>query len=70
MPATNAVREWSFSALQRLNSCLQATMTQTRLNSILLLHIHQQYTDSLELNEVGNEFVKGSEYRQNLFGKF
>ena len=70
MPATNAMSERSFSALRQLKSYLQATMTQTRLNSILVLYIHQQYTDSLDLKEVGNEFVTGFEHRQTLFGRF
>ena len=70
MPATNAMSEQSFSALRRLKSYLQTTMTQTQLNSILVLHIHQECTDSLDLKEVGNEFVTGSEHRQTVFGKF
>ena len=64
----NAMSEQSFSGLRRLKFYFQATMTQTRLKSILVLHIHQDYTFRLELKEVGKEFVTGSEYRQNLFG--
>ena len=70
MPATNAMSEQSFSALRQLKSYLQTTLTQTRLNSILVLHIHQEYADGLGLKEVGNEFVTGSEHGQTLFGKF
>ena len=70
MPATNAVSERSFSALRRLKSYLRATMTQTRLNNVLVLHVHKNLTDQLCLIEVGNEFVKGSSHREDLFGTF
>ncbi len=60
MPVTNAVSERSFSALRRSKSYLRATMTQTRLNNILVLHVHKNRTDQLCLAEVGKEFVKGS----------
>ena len=68
MPATNAASERSFSALRRLKSYLRATMTQTRLNNVLVLHVHKNLTDQLCLIEVGNEFVKGSSHRKALFG--
>ena len=45
-------------------------MTQERLNNILVLHVHDDLTDHLNLTEVGNEFVMGSEFRQTPFGKF
>ena len=70
MPATNGVSECSFSALRRLKSYLRATMTQTRLNNVLVLHVHKNLTDQLCLIEVGNEFVKGSSPREALFGTF
>ena len=70
MPASNAVSERSFSSLRRLKSYLRSTMTQERLNSILMLHVHNDLTDNLNLTEIGNEFVTGSEHRLTLFGKF
>ncbi len=70
MPATNACSERSFSALRRLKTHLRATMSQQRLNSLLLTHIHKHETDSLDLAEVGNEFVSISESRLRMFGKF
>ena len=41
MPATNAVSEWSFSALHRIKSYLTSTMIQDRLNHLMTLHIHE-----------------------------
>jgi len=70
MPATNACSERSFSALRRLKSHLRATMSQQRLNNLLVLHVHKNETDLLKLAEVGNEFVSIREQRFRMFGRF
>ena len=70
MPASNAVSERSFCSLHQLKSYLRSTMAQERLNSMLLLHVHNDLTDNLSLIEIGNEFVMGSQHRLTLFGKF
>ena len=70
MPATNVVSERSFSALRCLKSYLRATMTQTRLDNVMILHVYKNRTDQLCLTEVGNEFVKGSSHREAFFGTF
>ena len=54
MPATNACSERSFSALRRLKT---HTMSQQRLNDLMILYIHKSETDSIDLSEIGNEFV-------------
>jgi len=41
IPATSATAERSFSTLRRVKNYLRATMTQQRLNSVLVLHAHQ-----------------------------
>ena len=41
MPSTNAISERSFSALRRVKNYLRSTMTQERLNHLLLLHAHR-----------------------------
>lgn len=70
MPATNATSERSFSALRRVKTYLRSTMSQVRLNNLLLLHVHKNCTDSLDARIVGNDFVEGSEHRLRVFGKF
>ena len=42
-------------------------MTQCRLNN---LNIHKDHCDMLDLVDVANTFVAGSEHRLSLFGKF
>jgi hypothetical protein len=70
MPATNATSERSFSALRRVKTYLRSSMGQMRLNNLMVLHVHKDLTDALDLNEVGNEFVGNKEVRMRLFGKF
>ena len=70
MPASNAVSEPLFSSLWRLKTYLRSTMTQSRLNHLMILHIHRKLTDKLNLTAVANEFVSGSEHRSTLFGNF
>ena len=70
MPATNATSERSFSAMRRLKSYLRSTMTQERLNHLMMLHIHKDLTDTLVLTDVANEFVSKCERRLQVFGKF
>ena len=47
MAAINAVSERSFSSLHQVKSYLRVTMSQTRLNSLMVLHVHKTLTDSL-----------------------
>ena len=45
-------------------------MGQERLSNLLMLHVHKDLTDSLDLLEVANSFVSDSEHRLKIFGKF
>ena len=49
---------------------LRTTMNQDRLNHLIVLHVHKPLTDTLDLIEVVNEFVTGSEHRLAMFGIF
>ena len=57
MPATNAISERSFSALKRVKTYLRTTMTQRRLNHLMLLHVHIDKTDNIDLKEISDDFV-------------
>ena len=70
LAATNATSERSFSAMRRAKSYLQSTMLQVRLNNIMILHVHKDHTDNLNLVDVANDFVFGSDHRMQLFGRF
>ena len=70
MPATNAISERSFSALRRVKTWLRSTMNQTRLNWCMVLHIHNDDTDKLNIVDVANEFVSRNSTRSHIFGRF
>ena len=70
VPATNATSERSFSSLRRIKTFLCSTMTQSRLNQLMILHAHKEKTDSLILTDIANDFVAGHESRLSQFGKF
>ncbi|KAL5473597.1 hypothetical protein EMCRGX_G028099 [Ephydatia muelleri] len=70
MPCPNAVSERTFSALRRLKTWLRSTMHQSRLNWCMLLHVHKDESDKLDLAIIGNEFASRNSSRQELFGIF
>ena len=49
---------------------LRSTMKQERLNSLMVLHVHKDLIDALDLSQVANEFVEGNDTRKQRFGKF
>ena len=44
--------------------------TQKRLNHIMLMHIHKERTDKIDLIKVANEFVEWKDNRRQIFGTF
>ena len=62
--------ERSFSALCRVKTYLRTTMTQSRLNHLMVLHVHRVETDALDIHaiHVASDFVSGHENRVTLFG--
>ena len=59
LPATNAVSERSFSALRRVKTYLRSTMKQSRLNSIMVLHVHKDKTDGIDPQFIIRDYVSG-----------
>ena len=66
----NCFPQRSFSAMRRVKTYLRSTMTQERLNNLMILHVHKEFTDALDLVQVANEFVRANESRLRSFGKF
>ena len=69
MPATNAESERSFSAVGRIKSYLRSTMSQQRLNHLMVLHVHSDHTDKINLVDVANynELIADNEHRRQVF---
>ena len=70
MPATNATSERSFSALRRIKSYLRTTMSQQRLNNLMVLFIHRDSLDEINLEDVADEFISAKDTRLKVFAKF
>ena len=70
MPATNAISERSFSALRKIKSYLRTTMSQQRLNNLMVLFIHRDSLDEMDLEEVANEFISVKDTILKIFAKF
>ena len=45
-------------------------MTQERLNYLMLIHVHKERTDALDLKGVINEFIGDSPHRSGIFAKY
>ena len=69
MSATNAVSEDSFSVLSRVILYLQSTVTQQRLNHLMVLH-NKDLTDKNDIILLANKFVAQWEHRSNIFDMF
>lgn len=70
IPMTSATAERTFSTLRRLKNYLRSTMTQRRLNHIILLHTHKERVDVLDLLAIAKEFVLANDRRRSYFGHF
>ena len=70
MPATNTVSERSFFALKRVKTYLRSTTEEGRHNHLMLLHVHKELADGIDMVEVANLFVGDNQRRKQLFGKF
>ena len=70
IPVTTCTAERSFSSLRRVKNYLRSTMSEERLNNIMLLHVHKEETDTLDLTEIARLFVSANTRRNDFFGKF
>ena len=46
---------------------LRSTMTQKRLNNVVLMHTHKERTDKVNLLSIAKDFVTSNERRANYF---
>ena len=67
IPAADSTSERTFSALRRVKTYLRSTMTQTRMNNLITLHVHKERTDALDLKAIANEFTARKERRRCMF---
>ena len=70
IPVTSATAERTFSVLRRLKTFLRSSMLQSRLNNCMILHVHKDKTDQIDLISVAKEFITKCERRRSFFGIF
>ena len=70
VPMTSATAERSFSTLRRVKDYTRTTMSQLRLNHVIIMHTHKQRTDDLNLVNVAESFISVSPIRIAFFGHF
>ena len=68
IPVTTATGERSLSVVRCIKTYLRSTMSQQRLNNIMLLNVHKDLTDALDLPTVARQFVDANERRRHFFG--
>ena len=67
-PASACTAESSFCALRRLKTWLRSTMTQRRLNCIMVCHVHSDRLHNLDQHEILNTFIMKNDQRRHIFG--
>ena len=70
LPVTTATAERTFSVLRRLKTFLRSTMTQPRLNSAMLLHVHKERCAKLEILHLSKLFASANDRQKHFFGRF
>ena len=70
VPVTMCTAERSFSALRRVKTYLRSSVTEERLNNVLLLHVHREEAANRDLKEIACMFVAANERRTSFFGQF
>jgi len=65
IPATSATAERSFSCLRRVKTWLRSTMSQTRLNSMVILHANRLVLPHVDT--VIDEFISLNDTRRKVF---
>ena len=68
MLITSATAERTFSTMRRLKNFLWSTMSQTVFNNLMLLHVHKDKTDQIDLHNIANQFIDVNSRRKNFFG--
>ena len=67
-PVSAATCERSFSVLRCLKTYLRNCLAQGRLNHNAVARVHRDVLQSLNVNEILNEFCSRSDQRKQLFG--
>ena len=70
IPITPATAERAFSALKQVLTYSRSSMTEKRLNNLLLLYVHKKQTGTLDLASVAKELIARNEERMKYFSNY
>ena len=72
VPITSATSKRAFSTLRRIFTCLRScsSMTEKRLNKCVLLHVHKDLVDEMDLVPIAKRFASLNSERMCYFGSF
>ena len=68
-PVSSAECKRSFSCLRRLKTWLRSTVTQKRLNGVVLARVHQALIEKIDLSKVADNFVQKNDSHVAIFEK-
>eukprot|EP00112_Aurelia_sp_Birch-Aquarium-sp1_P004658 Seg1527.3 transcript_id=Seg1527.3/GoldUCD/mRNA.D3Y31 product="Zinc finger MYM-type protein 1" protein_id=Seg1527.3/GoldUCD/D3Y31 len=69
-PMSAASAERSFSVQRRIKHYSRSRMTEKRYNNLMMLNIHKEKTDAIDLIKIARDFTQRSDKRRHFFGKF
>jgi hypothetical protein len=64
---SNASAERSFSALRRVKTFLRNRLTQEHLNHQLMLHVHKELNDCIDVVSIAKSFVSANAQAEGIF---
>ena len=69
-PVSSATAERTFSTLRRLKTYLRSSMTQKRLNHLIIVATHKERAELVDLKSIANTFTSLNSSRLEFFGSF
>ena len=64
---TNAESDGIFSALKHIKTYFRSTMGNYRLHALMLMHVHNNILDHINLADAANHFVNRKDSRKQTF---
>ena len=69
-PATSCEAERTFSQLRHIKNCLRSSLSQERLNHALMLAVHREQSEAVDIYEEMRAFAAQTAQRTNTFGRW
>lgn len=67
LPSSTASAERSFSTLRRIKTYLRSTMSQERLNHLMMTNCYKEQLDTIDMKVILKDFITRNDLRQKTF---